>query len=187
MEGFQYLGRHPLSPSWRPLSSSASTISSSTFRTPEIALKFSMVLCTFSTIIASLVILYRPTGLGSGSRCLRVTGGPVGGGVPCLPKDSPPADCLEERPGPQGPEGSQHAFGASVTFASTGVRPPAWAEESCWNCRELLTEKWNLELKIHGIASREDFGSLPPGGRHTAEHSRQSSATTSGGRISSRT
>lgn len=42
-----------------------------------------------------------------------------------------------------------------LSIAWTGIRSPAWVEKFLWDCRELLTEKWNLELKIHGVADEK--------------------------------
>ena len=42
-----------------------------------------------------------------------------------------------------------------LSFGSTGIRPPVWFERFLWDCRELLTENWNLELKIHGVADEK--------------------------------
>lgn len=36
-----------------------------------------------------------------------------------------------------------------LPFAS--ARLPGWAAKYLWDCRELLTEKWSLELKVHGL------------------------------------
>lgn len=57
----------------------------------------------------------------------------------------------------QSPEDHQAATTplGPLSFASTGFRLPPRAEKFLWVCRELLTEKWNLEFKIHGIADEK--------------------------------
>lgn len=39
-----------------------------------------------------------------------------------------------------------------LPVASSAVRLPAWAEKGLWGARELLTEEWSVEAKIHGLA-----------------------------------
>lgn len=38
-----------------------------------------------------------------------------------------------------------------LPIASSAVRLPEWAEKGLWGLRELLTEKWSIEIKIHGL------------------------------------
>lgn len=42
-----------------------------------------------------------------------------------------------------------------LPVASSTIRLPAWAKKYLWDCRELLTEKWSLEFKIHGLTDEK--------------------------------